>query len=207
MPRRGHARPGPGAVLLCSFAAGSVPFSNIAARKRAGVDLRDVDGGTVSGTNLFRVAGFGPLAIAGICDVAKGAVGPLLAGPDRPVLAAASAGAAVAGHNWSPFLSGAGGRGISPAIGALAVTAWPGSALLLGGLAAGRIVRQTALASFVADVALVPLLGAMRGRRAALVGACVVTPMIAKRVLGNRPPAQSGWRVRARRVMFDRDDP
>src|SRR5690242_15366317 len=154
MTRRGHVRPSAGSVLLASFAAGSVPFANIASRARAGVDLRDVDNGTVSGTNLFRVAGFGPLAAAGVCDVAKGAVGPLLAGPDRPVLAAAAAGAAVAGHNWSPFLSGAGGRGISPAIGALAVTAWPGSAVLLGGLAAGRVVRQTALASFVADVAL-----------------------------------------------------
>jgi glycerol-3-phosphate acyltransferase PlsY len=205
MTRRG--RPATGAVLVCSFAAGSIPFSNIAARRRAGVDLRDVDTGTVSGTNLFRVAGFGPLAVAGICDVAKGAVGPLLAGPDRPVLAAVSAGAAVAGHNWSPFLSGAGGRGISPAIGALAVTAWPGSVLLLGGLVAGRAIGQTGLGSFVADVALVPLLGSTRGRRAALVGACVVAPMFAKRALGNRPPDRSGWRVRARRVVFDRDEP
>jgi hypothetical protein len=78
---------------------------------------------------------------------------------------------------------------------------------LLGGLAAGRAVRQTAFASFAADVALVPLLGALRGRRAALVGVCVVTPMLAKRALGNRRPAEVGWRVRTRRVMFDRDEP
>jgi len=180
MRRRGYERPGAGAVLACAFAAGSIPFSNIAARARAGVDLRDVGNGTVSGTNLFEVAGFGPLAVAGVCDVAKGAVGPLLAGPDRPVLGAFAAGAAVAGHNWSPFLSGAGGRGISPAVGALLATAWPASTLLLGGLAVGRLLHQTGLASFVADAALVPALAAARGPRGALLGACVVTPMLVR---------------------------
>jgi acyl phosphate:glycerol-3-phosphate acyltransferase len=204
---RERNRPSAVSVLVGSFAVGSIPFSNLAARARAGVDLRDVDNGTVSGTNLYRVAGFGPLAAAGVCDVAKGAVGPLLAGRERPALAAFAAGTAVAGHNWSPFLAGAGGRGISPAVGALAVSAWPGSALLLGGLAAGRVIHQTGLAGFVADAALVPILAASRGRRGALIGACVVAPMLAKRALGNRRPQQSGWRVRARRVLLDRDEP
>jgi len=206
MGRRAHERPGAGPVLALAFAAGSVPFSNIAARTQAGVDLRDVGSGTVSGTNLFRVAGFGPLAVAGVCDVAKGAVGPLLAGADRPVLAAFAAGAAVAGHNWSPFLAGAGGRGISPAIGALAATAWQGAALLLGGLALGRVLHETGLTSFVADAALVPALAAARGPRGALLGACVVTPMLVKRALGNQRPTRPGWRSRAQRVLFDRDE-
>jgi glycerol-3-phosphate acyltransferase PlsY len=200
-------RPGAGAVLACSFAAGAIPFSNIAARARAGVDLRDVGSGTVSGTSLFDVAGFGPLAVAGVCDVAKGAVGPLLAGADRPVLGAFAAGAAVAGHNWSPFLAGAGGRGISPAIGALLATSWPASTLLLGGLAVGRMLHQTGLTSFVADAALVPVLAVARGPRGALLGACVVTPMLVKRALGNHRPARPGWRTRAQRVLFDRDEP
>ena len=206
MGRRAHERPGAGPVLALAFAAGSVPFSNIAARTQAGVDLRDVGSGTVSGTNLFRIAGFGPLAVAGVCDVAKGAVGPLLAGADRPVLGAFAAGAAVAGHNWSPFLAGAGGRGISPAIGALAATAWQGSALLLGGLAVGRLLHETGLTSFVADAVLVPALAATRGRRGALLGACVVTPMLVKRALGNQRPTRPGWRGRAQRVLFDRDE-
>jgi glycerol-3-phosphate acyltransferase PlsY len=207
MTRRGLMRPGAGTVLCCSFVVGAIPFSNIAARLRAGVDLRDVDSGTVSGTNLYRVTDFGTLAVAGVCDVAKGAVGPVLAGPDRPVLAALAAGAAVAGHNWSPFLGGAGGRGISPSIGALAVSAWPGSALLLGGMAAGRVVHQTAFASFVADAALVPVLAVSRGRRGALTGACVVVPMLVKRALGNRRPDRRGWGPRVHRIVFDRDEP
>src|SRR5262245_65557688 len=106
------------AILLLSFAAGAIPFSYLAGRRARGVDLRRVGSGTVSGTSLYRVAGFGPLAVAGVCDVAKGAVAVLIAG-DHVALAAVCGGLAVAGHNWSPFLRGSGGRGISPALGAL----------------------------------------------------------------------------------------
>src|SRR5438093_3199320 len=105
------------AILVLSFAVGAIPFSYVAGRRARGVDLRTVGSGTVSGTALYRVAGFGPLAAAGVLDVAKGSVGPLLASRNRPGLAALAGGAAVVGHNWSPLLRGAGGRGISPAIG------------------------------------------------------------------------------------------
>ena len=111
------------AVLPIAFAAGAVPFSGLAARLIAGVDLRRRGSGTVSGTGLYEVSGFGPLAIAGSLDVAKGSLGPLLAGRQRPVLAALATAAAISGHNWSPLLGGAGGRGISPALGATLIVA------------------------------------------------------------------------------------
>ena len=100
----------PAAVTGMAYLAGSIPFSNLVARRVRNVDLRSVGGGTVSGTSLYEIAGFGPLAVAGICDLGKGALGPVLAGPDRPVLSAVAAGAAVAGHDWSPFLGGAVGQ-------------------------------------------------------------------------------------------------
>jgi glycerol-3-phosphate acyltransferase PlsY len=194
-------------VLLIAFFVGAVPFSNIAAHLTRGVDLRTVDSGTVSGTGLYKVAGFGPLAIAGVLDVGKGAVGPLLAGHDRPALAAVAGGLAVIGHDWSPFLSGAGGRGISTAMGALLVTAWPGTILLLLGMALGRIIDQAGFGSFVADVVMVPFLGTVMGAAAALAGAAVVIPMLIKRVTGNAPPIEPGPRVYTRRLLFDCDDP
>src|SRR5579875_3022292 len=126
------------ALVAASFLAGGVPLSNIAARRLAGADLRQVGSGTVSGTGLFTVGGFRPLAIIGPLEVAKGALGPLLAGRARPALAAA---AASAGHNFSPFLRGAGGRGLAPALGATLVLAPEGTALLAAGLAAGRAAR------------------------------------------------------------------
>ncbi|GIU88386.1 MAG: hypothetical protein KatS3mg009_2901 [Acidimicrobiia bacterium] len=189
---------------IVAFWCGAVPFAQMMARWRAGVDLRRVGTGTVSGTGLYRVAGFGPLAVAGVCDVAKGTVGPLVAG-DRPALAAVCGGLAVAGHNWSPFLRGAGGRGISPALGALGVVAWPGAAVLLLGLAVGRALHATALVSFLADLALVPVTALTHGAAGALAGACVAVPMLVKRVLGNAPPAVRGPRTYLHRLVFDHD--
>jgi glycerol-3-phosphate acyltransferase PlsY len=193
-------------VLATSFLAGSIPCSNIAARARAGVDLRSVDAGTVSGTSLYRVTDFSTLAVSGISDIAKATVGPLLAGPDRPWLAACAGGAAVAGHNWSPFLRGAGGRGFAPSLGALGVNAWPGVPLMLGGLVAGKATRQTGLGGFAAQCALVPLLARTHGKRGAFVGACIVAPMWIKRILGNAPPKEPTLRAYRHRLLFDNDD-
>ena len=199
------ARPRAATVVGLAWLAGSIPFSNLAARARAGVDLREVGGGTVSGTALHEVAGFGPLAVAGVCDIAKGTVGPLLAGRDRPMLAAVSGAAGVAGHNWSPWLGGAGGRGISVAMGSLLVHAWPGTVVLATGLAAGRLCRQTGLGSFVADIALTPVLAKTHGRSGLVAGAGVAGVMLAKRAAGNRSPERADVHAYAHRLLFDRD--
>ena len=193
-------------ILVLSFVLGGIPFSNVAARVTRGVDLRRVGTRTVSGTSLYRVSGFPALALAGICDVAKGAAGPLLAGSGRPVLAAFAGGLAVAGHNWSPFLRGAGGRGVAPALGALLATAWPGAVLLLVGLVLGKAGRQTGLGGFVAEVALAPVLAVTNGAAGALAGACVALPMLLKRLLGNERPSEPTVRAYATRLLFDRDE-
>ncbi len=197
----------PAAVVVAfAYLVGAFPFSFIVARLVAGADLRDVDTGTVSGTSLYRVAGFLPLVVGGLLDVGKGAVGPLLA-TGRPMLAAVAAGAAVAGHNWSPFLGGSGGRGISPAMGALAVVAWPGSVLLLLGLAVGRFVGQTGLGTFVAQTLLIPLLTWWGGAGGLLAAGLIVAALWGKRVLGNQAPdpAVPRRRVFASRLLFDHD--
>ncbi len=194
----------PAGVCVLSFFAGAVPFSNLVARWRRGVDLRDTGTGTVSGTALFRVAGFPALAGAGICDVAKGALGPLLL-LHHPVAAGIAGGCAVAGHNWSPFLRGHGGRGIAPALGSLLVNAWPGAVLLLAFLVIGRAGRQTGLASFVAELLLAPVLAITNGTGGAVAGGAVAAPMLVKRVVGNTRPAEPGVGVYVHRLLFDRD--
>lgn len=198
--------PGP-VVLVIAYLAGAVPFSNIVAGAVRGVDLRDVETGTVSGTSLYKVAGFLPMVVGGLADVGKGALGPWLA--SDAVYAAGAAGLVVVGHNWSPFLGGAGGRGISPAMGALAVVAWPGTLLLLAALAFGRLIEKTGFLSFLAQVALVPLLAVTGGGEDALVGACVAVPLLAKRLTGNEPiPDRARTsRVLASRLLFDHDGP
>jgi glycerol-3-phosphate acyltransferase PlsY len=184
-----------------------VPFSGLAARLLAGVDLRKRGSGTVSGTGLYEVTGFKALAVAGSLDVAKGAVGPLLAGRRRPVLRALAAGAAVTGHNWSPFLGGAGGRGVSTALGATLVTAPEATVVLGGSLGIGRLVRQTGLACFFGIVALFPVLGRRRGLAGVVLAGALAGPMLGKRVVGNEPPdpAADRRKVVLWRLLFDAD--
>ena len=192
-------------VLAVAFVAGSIPFSNLAARITRGVDLRTVGSGTVSGTSLFRVSGFPARAVAGILDVGKGALGPALAGGDRATLAAFAGGLAVVGHNWSPFLRGAGGRGVAPAVGALLVQAWPGAVLLLGGLVVGKAFRETGLGGFVAEVLLTPALALLEGPAGALAGVAIAVPMLVKRVVGNGRPTRTGRRTYLTRLLYDRE--
>jgi len=193
------------AVLVFAYLLGAVPFSNLFARRLRGIDLRETGTGTVSGTGLYRVAGFGPLAVAGVLDVAKGAIAVLFAGPGRPVLAALAGGMAVIGHNWSLFLRGAGGRGLAPSMGTLLVQAWVGVVVILAGLAVGRAREESGLGSFVALVLVVPSLAVTGGRYDALAGACAVTPVLVKRVTGNEPT--SDWSVRVHRLVYDNDGP
>lgn len=196
----------PAAVVLgAAYAAGSIPFSHLVARRTRGVDLRTVGSGTVSGTGVFRNAGFAAGMVAGIADLLKGAVGPALAGPHRPGLAAVSGGLGVVGHNWSPFLRGAGGRGVSTAMGAMLPTVPVGSGLLLAGLALGRAAGESAIGCFVADVALVPVTRRVGGSNAAAAAGAVVVPMLAKRVAGNAPAGPPKWRTRLCRLLLDRD--
>ena len=206
------------AVLVLAYLAGAVPFSNLLASRLAGVDLRRFGNGTVSGTSLYKVSGFRALATAGILDIAKGASGPLLArglAPATPTpetrwrapsgLEAAAAGLVVAGHNWSPYLDGAGGRGIAPSIGAYLVVAPEGAVLLLGGLTVGRLVHHSGIGTLAGQLAVIPVLRATRGRQGTLAGMAVVAPMLVKRIMGNsRPPAQAP-RVYLARLLFDRD--
>ena len=192
-------------VLLVAFAAGAVPFSYLIAQSLADTDLRQVGTGTVSGTGLYRVAGFIPLAVGGLCDVGKGVLGPLLGG-DRWLLVAFAGAASVIGHNWSLFINGAGGRGLSPALGAFAVIAWPATLFLLGGLALGRILRHTGLVVFITMPALPPFLLLVADGRAAIASLLIIVPILIKRVLGNEPlPTPHRWKAAAHRLVFDND--
>lgn len=199
--------PGP-VVIVGAYVIGSVPFSGLIARLVKGVDLRTVGTGTVSGTGLFRVAGLGPLLVGGILDLAKGCVGPLLAGAHRPDLQLAAGVSGVVGHNWSVVLAGAGGRGISPAMGAMTVLAPEGAAVLLTGLAVGKANRATSLGAFGSFVALVPVLSRTRGRRGRRIAVWLVVPLLLKRIAGNRAPTGSRRSlVYLNRLLFDQDEP
>jgi len=77
-------------------------------------------------TNVIRVLGTAAGLAVLLGDVAKGAIAAWLGhAVGGPVLAALGGLAAVAGHNWSIFLGGRGGRGVATSAGAvLALAPW-----------------------------------------------------------------------------------
>ncbi|MGH3674509.1 MAG: glycerol-3-phosphate acyltransferase [Mycobacterium sp.] len=191
--------------VIGAYLLGAIPFSQIVSVRMHQADLRAVGTGTVSGTGLYRVGGLWAVILGGGLDVAKGALAALLAGDDHTLAVLVSA-AVVIGHCWSVFLRGAGGRGLSPAMGALAVLYWPGAVLLLAGLAIGRLVKETGLAAFVADLLLVVLLATFQGVWGLSLGLAVVLPMLLKRLLGNTRHDPAGdLRIYRDRLLYDAD--
>jgi glycerol-3-phosphate acyltransferase PlsY len=167
-------------ILAAAYLAGAVPASNIVARLTHGIDLRQIGSGTVSPSNLYRVAGLWPTVAAGLVEVGKGAIGPALA-TGQPLWLVSLAGfLAVTGHNWSPFLKGGGGRGISTATGALAVVAWPGAVVLCAGLMAGAATRHIFIGMSIALAAVLPVLFLLRGSGYVIASAVVILPIGAK---------------------------
>lgn len=200
---------GPAALRLAgAFVIGAIPMASIVARRATGRDLRLTGQGKVSSTAVYQVAGGRAFAVSCTLDVAKGMLAVSLADRSQPALVAVAAGLAVAGHNWSPFLRGAGGRGVLPGLGALLVTAPSGSVLLAGGLALGWAADNTGLGCFAAQFLLVPGLGWMKGRNGAALGSALVVPMLVKRVLGDSTPTgPRPVRVYLTRALYDRDQP
>jgi acyl phosphate:glycerol-3-phosphate acyltransferase len=207
------------AFLVGAFLVGAIPFAYLTARLLAGVDLRRVGTGTVSGTGVGETVGFWPMAASGVLDITKGILAVVFLYESHPMLAACCAGAAAIGHNWSPFLRGAGGRALSVALGVTLVMAWPGLLVLAFGMGVFRIFRQTGLGSFLAQVALLPVLVLTAGwplasgwpttvqdpAVGAVLGAALVLPMWAKRLLGNDPGRRHRPAVYLSRLIFDND--
>ena len=193
------------AISAAAYLIGAVPVAQIIARLRRGADLRQIGTGTVSAGALLAVSGSGTVVTAGALDVAKGMAGAVLARrARRPLPAALAAGATIAGHNWSPFLRGAGGRGFAPAVGALAVLAPEGAAVLLAGVAVGRAATgDSAIGAFAAYAVLPFVLYRTRGRAGLLTAMAVLVPMLGKRLAGNRRAHDAD--VYLWRLLYDRD--
>ncbi|HEX6336968.1 MAG TPA: glycerol-3-phosphate acyltransferase [Jiangellaceae bacterium] len=192
------------AISAAAYLIGAVPVAQIIARLRCGADLRQMGTGTVSAGALVSVSGIGTVVTAGALDVAKGMAGALIASRAVSPLPAATAGATIAGHNWSPFLGGAGGRGFSPAVGALAVLAPEGAAVLIAGVAAGRVIAgDSAIGALAAYTVLPIVLHRTRGRTGTLTAMAVLIPMLGKRLAGNR--RARGADAYLWRLLYDRD--
>lgn len=193
-----------GTVLAAACVLGAVPSSQIVAR-RHGVDLRQRGTGTVSASAVF--AALGPVHAAApvAFDVTKGIVaarlGTRLQGTAHgPALTTALA---ITGHNWSPFLRGAGGRGLATTVGFLSVEDPIGAAILGVCLATGRLAGQTGLGCFIGYLILLTA----PDRRDRADRYIALSPVILKRVAGNTAAKPPKTRTYLHRLFFDHDAP
>ncbi len=204
-------------TILGAYLLGSIPTAYLVARFSAGIDIREYGSGNIGASNVVAHVGLWTGLSQGAFDCLAKGVLPVVAGGLLGVelWALCAAGlAAVAGHNWSPFLRFTGGRGVAPALGAaLALGMWQ-EILILGvaTLVVGRIItRDTGFWTFAALLAL-PFVS-LAFRRPAEIVACaagICAIMLLKRLTANweTPPPQYPFRrVLLYRLIWDRDVP
>lgn len=139
-----------------AYLLGSVSPGYWFVRWRTGGDVRRHFTGSTGSTgstgarNAGRVLGRAGLVVIALLDIAKGAVPVLIGrwlGLDDAWLAAIAC-AVVAGHIWPLFLRFHGGRGLSPAIGAILVLHPPTAVMIL--IVAGTMFAITRWANLAA---------------------------------------------------------
>ncbi len=146
-------------LILGSYLLGAIPFGLFVTRAITGRDIRAEGSGNIGAANVFRVVGPGLGVIVLALDLIKGAVPVLVARrlDVGPWMVVAAGIAAIAGHDWSVFLGGRGGKGIATSYGVILALS-----PLAGGIAAALwvvvavVTRYASLASLL-GVLSVPL--------------------------------------------------
>ena len=199
-------------VIVVGYLAGAIPFSYIAGKVFAGIDLRTVGSGNLGATNAFRQLGPWIGLVVLVADIAKGFL-PVYFAPDYAPAGAiaghwlmlAAAFASILGHMFSVFVRFQGGKGVATTAGAflaLAPVALLGALIVfLAVLASTRIVSLasiSAAAAFPLAVYLADRFGLARYHwsvlaTAAVVGLAVIVKHRSniKRLLAGQEPALS----------------
>ena len=153
------------AAVVLAYLLGSVPFSHLIARWRAGLDIRQVGEGNVGARNVWHVVGPAWGVLAAVLDIGKGLgavvlgrllgaseVGALLVGP-----------AVILGHAFPLFLRFRGGKGVATLVGVL--LAWAPWSTLAGLAVFGvaqfflRDFNRSVVFGFLAAILLPPAFG------------------------------------------------
>ncbi len=202
-------------VIAGAYLFAGVPSAYLIARRKKGIDIRTYGSGNMGATNLMAHVGSWTGFLIGTYDcVVKGTVPVLVAkalGLSLEIQGIAGL-AAIAGHNWSPYMSFAGGRGVATGIGVIfGIFMWKEMLILtfvMGFL--GRLVfKETGFWTLVSLIAL-PLLAVLFGQSAEVIYTTVgiVFLLVAKRLMANGETHVAGDslnRVLLNRILWDRD--
>lgn len=106
-------------LILVGYLLGSIPFSQLIAHLRGGVNLREVGEGNVGGRNVWHVVGPAWGVLATLLDMLKGLlVYDLAVAAGLPAAGVLLVGlATLLGHQFPIFLRGHGGKGLATSAG------------------------------------------------------------------------------------------
>jgi len=107
---------------VLGYVIGSFPTGVVLSRKKYGIDVREMGSGNIGATNITRTFGWYAGAVTLLVDCVKGWLPVWFVShfhPEDPRLVASVGLAVVAGHCFSVFLKGRGGKGVATSLGVL----------------------------------------------------------------------------------------
>lgn len=198
-------------IVAGSYVIGGVPVAYLTGRLLKGIDIREHGTGNVGASNIWRTVSKPAVAPVGVAEIAQGFAGILVAKAfDQSLAVQVVAGlAAIAGHNWSPFIGFTGGRGIDPAIGFMLILSWPALGAFVGLSLLGVALRAVPQLVGLGIVA-TPFAALAAAQSPEIVAglAGLAGLIAAKRLLTNRPSPLVGPDAREvlrNRFLYDRD--
>ncbi|MGD9144910.1 MAG: glycerol-3-phosphate acyltransferase [Anaerolineae bacterium] len=199
-------------LILAGYLLGSIPTAYLVGKWLKGLDLRRYGSGTVSGSMVYEHVARWAVVPVGLFDMGKAAL-PAWLGLQMglgPGVAATAGLAAVAGHNWPAFFHFTGGRGLGTFMGLLLVIFPWGFPWMLGFLAVGWLLGDSAPWALTSLVTLPLFAHFVSGPDVMLPATGVMLLLtLVKRLEANRrplpPPGPERRRVILRRLLLDRD--
>ena len=148
-------------IAIIAYLIGSINFSILISKKKAGYDIRQKGSGNAGTTNMLRNLGKKYAAITLICDVLKGVVaigiaiivGNILGDTNKALLVQIAGVAVVIGHTFPIFFEFKGGKGVATSLGILLMTNWQlGLICLVFALVLMALTRVVSMGSIAAAI-------------------------------------------------------
>lgn len=119
-------------MAIIAYLIGSINFSVLISKKKAGYDIREKGSGNAGTTNMLRNLGKKYAAITLVCDILKGIVaiciaiivGKIMKDSNGALLVQVAGIAVVLGHTFPIFFGFKGGKGVATSLGILLLTNW-----------------------------------------------------------------------------------
>lgn len=202
-------------IILGAYLWAGIPSAYLAGRYVKGIDIRRYGSGTVGTANVLVHVGRWPGVLVSLFDcLGKGALPVLVAELlDQSLGVQAAAGlAALAAHNWSPYLRFTGGRGVATGVGVVfGLQMFPELLVLavIMGIVGRYIFHETAFWTLLSMLAL-PALTLLFGREAEILymTVAIAAILVTKRLTANWDSPSREYhlaKVMAYRVLWDRD--